>query len=271
MQFLSAYLLETPPLGDSELEIRTDRVNSEVSQWLRTDKEVSDPSAKAGNFESKTRDGSGSFAREHLELPIGTLDEIRLEEFTRAGQIFTTNIALVRHAARLRVYCTLNVANAESVVAPLPVDPRCPSIVRTLLEHFNDWQLSGSPLPQPKPKHLLGDEGGYLLAEEIRKKGRPLPIVVVSEIEGEQLWPDLAGRLAFDLAGLAEVVTVDVDATWALSDELGKLHSCYRGAVRLYWPPRVRDDGEVHFNSTVWTASTLLSNCQDPPVYIQRA
>lgn len=263
MQLLSAYLLETPLLGDNELEIRTNQVNQEVWHWLKTDKEVSDPSAKSGDFESKTRDGSGSFAREHLELPIGTLYEIRLEEFTRAGQIFTTNIALVRHAGRLRVYCTLNVANAESVVAPLPVDPRCPSIVRTLLAHFNDWQLNGSPLPQPKPEHLTGDEGGYLLAQKIRNKARALPIVVVSEIEGEQLWPDLANGLAFDLAGLAEVVTVDDDATWALSDELGKLHSCYRGAVRLYWPPRIRDDGDIHFNSTVWTASTLLSNDND--------
>ncbi|MBK8767618.1 MAG: hypothetical protein IPM01_24590 [Burkholderiaceae bacterium] len=85
----------------------------------------------------------------------------------------------------------------------------------------------------------------------------------MSEIEGEQLWPDLAKELAFDLAGLAQVVTIDEDATWALSDEVGKLHSCYRGAVRLYWPPRKRSDASLHFSSTVWTASELISNDHD--------
>ena len=110
---------------------------------------------------------------------------------------------------------------------------------------------------------MTGDIGGRSLAAEIRDKNRVLPIAVVSEIEGEFLWPRLPHELAFDLAGLAKVVSVDDEATWALTDEVGKLHSCYRGAVRLYWPPRSRSHGEVYFNSTVWTASVLLSNDHD--------
>lgn len=263
MQLLSSHLLETEPLSADELTGRATVVREYIAEWLRRDKEVADPWAASGDFESLTRDGSGSFSRKQLVLPVGALEEVRLEEFTRGGQIFTTYIATVSHAGRLRVYCTLNVANAESVVAPLPIDPRCPSIVRTLINQGGQWQLNGSPVPPSEPKHLMGDAGGRTLAVDIRKSSRSLPIIVVSGIEGEQLWPRLAEGVAYDLAGLASVVVIDDEASWALSDEVGKLQSCYRAAVRLYWPPRLNSEGETYFNSTVWTASVLLSNDRD--------
>jgi len=263
MQLLSAYLLESPKLSEAELSSRFSQVRELITQWLKVDKEVDDPWAQAGDFESLTKDGSGSFSRQQVTVQSGSLEEVRLEEFTRAGQIFTTHITVVLFGERLRVYCTLNVANAESVIAPIPVDPRCPSIVRTLLGASTDWQLNRSPLPAPKASSMRGETGGRALANAIRDPSRSLPLVVVSEIEGEFLWPRLPEELAFDLAALAQVVTIDDEATWALSDEVGKLRSCYNGAVRLYWPPRTRADGEVFFDSSVWTASVLLSNDRD--------
>lgn len=263
MQLLSAYLLESPKLSATELSSRFVQIRELISHWLKVDKEVDDPWAAAGDFESLTKDGSGSFSRHQVTVDAGSLEEVRLEEFTRAGQIFTTHIAAVLYGDKVRVYCTLNVANSESVISPLPVDPRCPSIVRTLLGASSDWYLNNSPLPPTKPTRMSGEACGQALAQEIRDPRRSLPLVVVSEIEDEFLWPRLPEDLAFDLAGLAKVVTIDDEATWALSDEVGKLHSCYNGAVRLYWPPRTRADGEVFFNSSVWTASVLLSSDRD--------
>jgi len=260
MQVLSAYLLESPTFSDAELQGRLDAVRHNMSTWLQS-KGAADPSLNAGEFESLTKDGSGVFSREEQIVHLGALHEVRLEEFTRAGQIFTTHISAVAVAGRLRIYCTLSVANSASIVAPLPNDPRCPSIVRTLLDQFADWTLNGTTIGGTTPRSLAGETGGKELANEIRSGNRSLPIVVVSQIEGEQLWPRLAEELAFDLAGLAHVISIDDDATWTLSDEVGKLHSCYRGAVRLYWPPRNSPDGT--FNSTVWTASVLLSNDRD--------
>lgn len=261
MQTLSAYLLETPPLNDSELTERLETVQQNISKWL-LDKGATNPSATSGEFKSLTTDGSGNFKRECLVASSGTLDGVRLDEFTRAGQIFTTQVIVTAFTGRVRVYCTLSVANAASVVAPLPIDPRCPSIIRTLLAQFSDWQFNGTPIAAPKPRRLIDKVGGMQLADEIRDATRNLPVVVVSEIEDEQLWPKLAEQLAFDLAGLAHVAVIDDSATWSLSDEVGKLHSCYRGAVRLYWPP-YKKENDVHFNSIVWTASVLLSNDSD--------
>lgn len=263
MQLLSAYLLESPTLGDAELSARYAQARELVAQWLKVEKEVDDPWAASGDFESLTKDGTGSFSRQHVSVQSGSLEEVRLEEFTRAGQIFITDIKAVAHGKKLRIYCTLSVTNPETVISPLPVDPRCPSIVRTLLGASSDWHLNKSPLPSAKPMPMTGELGGLALADAIRDAARSLPLVVVSEIEGEFLWPCLPEDLAFDLAGLAMVVTIDDKATWALSEAVGKLHSCYNGAVRLYWPPRTRTDGEIFFNSTVWTASVLLSDDRD--------
>lgn len=262
MQILSAYLLETDTLSDDAAQPRVKAISAAIAEWLRS-KGAVDPSAERGEFESLTADGNGRFKREQHTTARGWIEDTKLDEFSRGGQIFTTRLTTVLWDDRLYVHCTLAVSNISSVVAPIPTDPRCPSIVRTLISQATDWKLNKTPIASAQARVLTGSAGGELLAEEISLLGRSLPTIVVSEIEDETLWPRLAEELAYDLAGLARVVRIDDGATWALSDQIGKLHSCYRGAVRLYWPPRRRPDGTVHFNSTVWTASELLSNDQD--------
>ena len=262
MQTLSSYLLETRPLDNADAEHRVNAVISEIAEWLRT-KGSADPSSISGTFQSLTADGNGRYARDQLQCDQGFLEETRLEEFSRAGQTFTTRVAVARWSNKVYVYVTLTVANTVSVIAPIQTDPRCPSIVRTLLGLFSDWMLNGTVISSARPWLLFGAAGGRQLADEIRDSTRTLPLVVVSHIEGETLWPKLADDLAYDLVGLTRVITIDDDASWTLSDRLGKLNSCYQGAIRLYWPPQKRSDGVNHFNSTVWTASALLSNDHD--------
>lgn len=262
MQTLSAYLLESSALDAPQLDARFGQITEALAEWLKK-KGATDPFASSGDFRSLTKDGSGSFVRVKQVHTLGKIESVKLEEFTRAGQIFTTQVTATASHDRLRVHCTLNVANAATVVAPLPVDPRCPAIIRGLLSFSTDWYLNGWPISCGFATVQTGEAGGLAVAQKIRDIKRSLPIVVVSEIEGEQIWPDMAKELAYDLAGLADVVVIDEDATWALSDKIGKTHSCYRGAVRLYWPPRKRDDGSINFGSTVWTASDLASNDRD--------
>jgi hypothetical protein len=260
MQTLSAYLLETVEISDASERARA--VSSEIDEWLRK-KGAGEPAVANGTFESKTVGGNGRFTRERLEGERGFSDEVRLEEFSRAGQTFTTRLTNAVWDHRLYVYCTLSVANTVSVVAPITTDPRCPSIVRTLLGKFSDWSLNGMHISSAEPIECVGEDGAKQLADQINARSRSLPIVVVSELEGEPIWQDLVKELAFDLAGLAQVVRIDDEATWTLSEEIGKINSCYMGAVRLYWPPKVKMDGSIQLNSTVWTASALLSSDKD--------
>jgi hypothetical protein len=63
-----------------------------------------------------------------------------------------------------------------------------------------------------------------------------LPLIVISEDEGELSLPELDQELGRALIGLANVTVVDDGASWGLTDVLGKENSCYWGAVRVYWP-----------------------------------
>ncbi len=78
---------------------------------------------------------------------------------------------------------------------------------------------------------------------------------MASDLDDEELLPELCEKLAYELEGLAHVYSIDEEASWELSSELGKLNSCYLGAVRLYWP---KTAGSERLYSSVWTASKLL-------------
>jgi len=262
MQELSAYLLEANGLTPTQVAERIAAITGAVSEWLLL-KGATDPALGAGTFESLTNNGNGSFNRERFTAEAGSLDEIRLEEYSRGGQTFTTVLSVVVLEHRVSIYTTLSVTNTASVIAPVYTDPRCPSVIRKLLSLFPDWSLNGNPLGQGNPREIFGEEAAENLVDQLGSVERLLPLVVVSENDEEVLWPKLDSELAFDLAGLAHVVRIDEDASWVLTDEVGQQNSCYRGAVRLYWPVRRDRYGDVQFPGTVWTASALLSNDHD--------
>lgn len=85
--------------------------------------------------------------------------------------------------------------------------------------------------------------------------------LVVSSDGGRAALKRLDDRLAYDLAGIANVFTIDDDAAWALTDVLGKPLSCYSGAVRMYWPQL--DVTRDPYRHPLWTASKLRSLDQD--------
>lgn len=262
MQQLAAYLLEVRNLSKEQVVERLGAINRSICEWL-IQKGVSDPAANSGTFNSLTANGQGDFKREQAITEDGSLDEIRLEEYSRGGQKFTTLFQVVSKNAEVLVHANLSVTNTVSILAPVQTDPRCPSVIRKLLSLYQDWSLNGNPLGEGKVHSYFGEEGGSILVSQLTSEDRVLPLVVVSQNEGDTIWPRVDSELAFDLAGLAHVVTIDDEAAWILTDELGKQNSCYMGAVRLYWPVRRDKVGLVQFPGTVWTASALLSNDHD--------
>jgi hypothetical protein len=262
MQELSAYLLEAIGLGPGQLTERVSAIDTATSEWL-IQKGAPDPTLNAGAFDSLTTNGNGRFIRERTTADTGVLEEVRLDEYSHGGQTFTTVLSAVALKDRVLLYATLSVTNTVSVIAPVYTDPRCPSVIRKLLSLFPDWSLSGNPLGQGKPRSVLGEEAAESLMDQLGSAERVLPVVVVSENDDEILWPKLESELASDLAGLAHVVRIDEEASWALTDKLGQQNSCYRGAVRLYWPMRRDRLGDVQFSGSVWTASALLSKDHD--------
>lgn len=133
---------------------------------------------------------------------------------------FTVRIGLERRGDELRV-------------APPRYAFASPAIVRTLLREHTaaDAGLRLEPLYRLR---RAGDIDH--LTQLIRSPQRRLPVVVVSRHPSGDRIVD-AVSLAHQLAGLAHVEVLATHlAALALTDELGREHSAWNGAVRLYWP-----------------------------------
>lgn len=137
-------------------------------------------------------------------------------------------------------------------IAPVEFVLRRPRVIATLLRQFacshGDARLSD------QPRELSAQQVPEFVANRLLSRNRRLPIVIVSRTSIiEQCLVD-PSALANRLAGIAEVYVLDDKwSGFALSDEVGKIYSCYNGAVRLYWPDF---DSEASPYSPVYTPDT---------------
>lgn len=255
MPEVAAYLLESVA---PDIDTRASAVETTVLEWLSS-KGAADPETDAGTFDSLSG-GNGRFTWVRLETDLGRLTELRLDENSLQGQSFSTTVACLIEPDKLSVYVTMAVTSTESVVVPVRLDPRCPAVVRQLLDLFPDWALNGDAIGQGERVEVVGSDAGRALASRLLSSTSALPVVVVSENDGDAVWSGLDKMLAYDLAGLAGVCRVNEYASWALTEVLGKSNSCYLGAVRLYWPTRGEHEDGARLPGKLWTASALLSN-----------
>lgn len=250
MQSLAAYCFEAAvddPRG------RLDVIDQLTKSWLRK-KGAEDPDARDGGFVSKTGDGVGQFSRQLIESSIGSLREVELIETTDTGAMFTTRMQVVKAGSRIVVYAALSATPGDSRVTPVRLYPRCPLVIRSILEHFADWKFADQAVPLSQAFDATTPEKAKILCDDLRSSDRRLPIVVVSSDEDEAVWPDLQDQIAKHLIGLAGTAFVSAESSWVLTDELGQRNSCYLGAVRLYWPGKRRDNSLAGIN---WVASKL--------------
>lgn len=252
MQKVAAYLLERR--DDMEWPearaVEAKRLKDEVEKWLRSKRaSVTGPS---GTY--KPEDGSaGRFTIEEALDGDRTWWMLQLHEDTNEGRRFSVGVSITSGSDRVSVYVTLETGWTTTHVMPVPVDPRCPRIVRSLLQLPGRWYHGASTLHQRKA--VTGFEEGEGLVHEIEHTERTVPIVVISKHDGEVLLPDLDLKLEYDLAGLANIFVLDDDASWALTDLLGPKWCCYWGAVRLFWPHFLADQ-DPYFHP-LWTAERL--------------
>ncbi len=252
MPKLAKYVFSLASLPEDQAAELRDKIIQSIETWLSS-KGAEKPLQAGGTFYSRSKgNAEGTYRWETSIDNQGKLDDVALQEFTSADQLFETKISILATSTGIYVYITLSIETLSSTVAPIVFHARCPKIVRDIIALSKDWKFQDAGLPKEK-MHAHGDIEGLNLAEAISDKNRVYPIVVVSELDDEELWPDLSDKLASDLEGLANVYTIDDDATWALTSKIGKVNSCYLGAVRLYWP-----SSSSRVNSVIWTASRLL-------------
>ncbi len=265
MQKVAAYLMERYD-GMSWSEARTSealKLRKLVESWLQS--KGASEIAPAGAYHAE--DGSqATFSIEEAADHNRTWWMARLQEVTNEGRRFLAAVSITNGSDKVSVYITLEVGSDVTQVSPFDFDPKCPKIVRTFLHSPVRWHHGFTELR--RLRQLRGFEAGEGLAEEIKHPDRTVPFIVISEGNQGIAIPDLDKTLSFDLSGIANVVVLDSDATWALTDYLGPSLSCHSGAVRLYWPRfSFAEDPHRH---PLWTVSRLLSAGTDLEVTSDR-
>lgn len=251
MQKVGSYLLtRRDGLTDAAArKFELERIQAEIAKWLHYKGESIDA---PGTY--RPEDGSvGTVTRDQARDGDRLWSVVHLNEITADGRRFVASVSVTAVDDTISVYATLETGSSAGSVVPVEFDPRCPKVVRSLLEIPGRWFHGTTQLK--RASRLVGFESGEELVAEIADPSRSVPIVIISELDGEPALPQLDEKVAYDLVGLANVFVVDSDASWALTDHFGREFACFGGAIRVYWPRFSVDDDP--FKHPLWTATRL--------------
>ncbi len=233
-----------------------ERLKADVQNWLLA--KGSGEINREGIY--KPEDGStGTYGIREARDGDQSCWMVTLQEDAEKGRRFNVDVSIATGQGTVFVYVTLETGRTTGGVAPVVVDPRCPRIVRNLLLQSGRWFHGASLLHNLTT--VTGFDAGKALVGEIECGQRSVPIIVVSKYGDAAALPDLDSRLAYDLAGPANVYVLDEVASWALTDLLGLKWACYWGAVRLFWPHFNAD--QDRFAHPLWTKERLQSRGAD--------
>lgn len=225
MQFLYACHLQLPDAASAPNTVRgllgewlSERFGIEAADWSQGAGVGSE--AQAG---WRTRTGT---AGELLDLDVEHADRA-------AGQYrWSTQLWLGAEpsGAWLRIRVGVQALRDGVVVEPNLSIGR-PGLVRSVVGSLA-IQVDGFPVGSFL-RITRTDVDGYVAY--LLDPARRLPVVTVTKAAGAPLFVH-PQRLADRLLGIAHVVAVDPDATFAVSERLGNERSVFAGAIRLYWP-----------------------------------
>ncbi|MGY1751089.1 hypothetical protein [Modestobacter sp. SYSU DS0511] len=161
-----------------------------------------------------------------------------------------------------------------------------PVLVRTLLDSGVNPRRRCVVL-QSTPSRFEGEEGAEALAELLSHGDRDLPIVVFSDDPattrppgGPSFFDAAVAQVAVRTAGIAATAVVDPTASAHLAAILGRQHSVWGGALRMYLPdvdPAAARDGWRHRYVTAErylryrdTAATVVTRALAPAAAARR-
>jgi hypothetical protein len=125
--------------------------------------------------------------------------------------------------------------STQYLIAPVEFKLRRPRLIGTLLRQFNC--VCGDVRLSLEPREVRAETISDFTSTRLLSPNRRLPVVLVSRTPLSGKWLIDPSELADPLAGIAETYYLaDKWAAFALTDAVGKLYSCFNGAVRVYWP-----------------------------------
>ena len=235
VQFEIAGAEETRPSSPAADVVKS--VSSWISEWYSTRKGIHITLPLAGGAISPVHNHDVSVTREvspsaefsHTIISWAYPDE-------NDGNLFwhsRTEIGEFGGLAEFSLQLFLD--STQYLIAPVDFKLRRPRLVGTLLRQFTcscgDVRLS------LEPREIRTESVEDFATTRLLSRGRRLPVVLVSRTAASGKWLVDPSELADPLAGIAETYYLaDKWAGFALTDVVGKLYSCFNGAVRVYWP-----------------------------------
>ena len=212
------------------------KVRAEVLQWAQ--KRAGSPFPKHA-WDGRSFDLSTVGAQNVSAVAIEDPDywTIKVDDADKvvARRHWTTEISMApmengRVLFGCRLYCVSRGENPH-------FDHSIPGLVRQLAE-IGRVYVDGA-LSQPKPRVIKNETGVQHLVNHLRAPLRRSDIYVISLPEGSEETRDAVidpFNLARSVFGAAHVYVITGNASFALSDTIGREFSVYRGAVRTYLP-----------------------------------
>lgn len=233
-----------------------DRARTEILKWAQKRSGGQLPhGAMAGRGFEMLAAGRNSSAVE-VDLPEIHAWALRQEDPDKgvAGRIWTTEAILWRTPDKAsRFAARLIVGSGE---AELDIAPAAPGYIRQLIDTVG--LTSGGRTLSSLPWYIGDQQAQDAFLDLLAAPARRLPVIVVSVIERAN--PELAidlDKLAAGLCGLADVVAILPETSWALTERFGKRLSVFDRAVRIYMPGF--DDAADQFGHPLWLGARLTS------------
>lgn len=224
---------------------------------------------------SSSHDGNLTIAQSGAEALVERVDE-KVGDLSRTcftilenidGGTLQTDVHIVSSPNRTILQTNLSLSS-DFGIAPIGISLRAPKFIRAAVQGDVAWTVGATG--ERVFAHSMVATKAHLddFQTLVEFDKRCLPIVVVSEFDGQTLAGDLHDRLAQDLCGLAHVVRIEPEAAWELTRQWGAAWSCYNGAVRLLWPMRgSRGDPRAH---PLWTRDWLMARADSEPLARER-
>lgn len=233
-----------------------DKARMEVLKWAqkRSGGQLSRVAMAGRGFEQLAA-GRNSSAVE-VDLPEIHAWALRQEDPDKevAGRIWTSEAIIWRTPDKAQRFAArLIVGSGE---AELDIAPAAPGYIRQLVDAIG---LTSGGRPLSWLPWYIGDmEAQDAFLDLLAQPARRLPVVAVSVTDrtNPALTIDLE-RLATGLCGLADVVAILPETSWALTERFGKRLSVFDRAVRIYMPGF--DDDADPFGHPLWLGARLAN------------
>ena len=250
MQTMAKFRFGSAPQGRTSPSEQFEAIEKVISDWAATKFSSTEDgmhvirrTGAPAQFDSQFRVHDGQRLRTYLTM-----------ESVPTGELFTS-VKMHESDEWLSFSCTISVESSLGIV-PTNTPIYSPRFVRKILDIPFEWRtrLRGERIFR-KPFRVGADDVPTLW-NLLTSADRRLPVVALSELDGQLLTDGLDQCINDDLSGLVHTVRLSSDAAWEMTLNYGREWSCYNGAVRLYWPfQQTRNAFRSH---PLWTLDNLL-------------